>query len=97
MKGTFVLCAAWATVANSSALRKPSAATSIRAPRLSTGRNLSCSRGSDAGSELATAFDFALAGAVALRVGDVAFADGAFARAGVAAGAGCVAVAVSVG
>ena len=58
MNGTPVFRAAWATVANCSALRKPSAPTSMRAPRLSTGFSLACRRGSDTGTELEAALAF---------------------------------------
>jgi len=54
MNGTFVLRAACATVANSSALLNPSAAICIRAPGFNTGFSLSCSRGSDAETALVT-------------------------------------------
>src|SRR6266568_2328942 len=48
MKGTLVLRAACATVANSPALVNPSAATSSRVPRLNTGLSRSWIFGSDA-------------------------------------------------
>src|SRR5262245_37418755 len=91
MNGTLVLRAAWATAANSSALRKPSAATSIRAPRFSTGFSRAYRRGSDAGStELGAVFDVIALGGACFRGAVVALALGVFARAGDTAGAGAV-------
>src|SRR6185369_13989118 len=96
MNGTLVLRAAWATAANSSALRKPSAATSIRAPRFSTGFSRACRRGSDAGSmELGAVFDVTALGGDDFRGAVVALALGRFARAGDAAGAGAIGSAFS--
>src|SRR5262245_50436145 len=89
MNGTLVLRAACATAANSSALRKPSAATSIRAPRFNTCLSLACRRGSDGGTD--AVFDVtALGGAVAFLTAVVALALGVFAGAGAEAVAGAV-------
>ena len=76
MNGTPVFRAAWATVANCSALRKPSAATSMRAPRLSTGFSLACRRGSDAGTELDAAVAFTALDVSAFGAAAVALARG---------------------
>jgi hypothetical protein len=91
MNGTFVLRAAWATVANSSALLNPSAATCIRAPRFNTGFSLSCNRGSDAGIALVTVFGVAVLAAAVFRFVAVALARGVLAGVGVAAGSGVAA------
>src|SRR5918994_4716509 len=96
MNGTWVLREACATVANSSPLRKPSAATSIRAPRLRTGFSLSCRRGSDAAS-VGLAGALVVFGAAAFLASAVAALDRGFAAAEVAAGAGAVVDTVSAG
>jgi hypothetical protein len=96
MNGTLMLRAACATAANSWALRKPSAATSICAPRFNTGFSRARRRGSDAGRrELGAVFDVTALGGAAFRGTVVALAFGGFARAGDAGGAGAVGSTVS--
>jgi len=97
MNGTFVLRAAWATVANSSALLNPSAATSIRAPRFNTGRSLSYSRGSVAGTALVAILGVRVPAAAAFRFVAVALVRGVLAGVGVVAGAGAEVVGDSAG
>src|SRR5262245_8504639 len=98
MNGTLVLWAAWATVANSSALLNPSAAISIRAPGFSTGFNLTSSRGSDAGSAgVVTVLGVTVLATAAFRFVAGALARGALAGVGVTPGAVAGVATVSAG